>query len=104
MRSAQLADYLQTACLGRTNIKKSAEIERALRLSSTDLRKLVHRLRRQGVPIASSRDGYFYAATAGEVYATIRQLQMMERGLAAAIRGLETALDRFDQRTSNQNH
>ncbi len=72
MRSTQLTDYLQTACLGRTNIQKSAELERALHLSGTDLRKLVHRLRRQGVPITSSRDGYFYAATAEEVYANSR--------------------------------
>jgi uncharacterized membrane protein YoaK (UPF0700 family) len=48
------------------------------------------------VPIASSRDGYFYAVTAGEVYATIRQLQGMERGLTAAINGLERALERFE--------
>ena len=55
----------------------------------------MNRLRRQGVPIASSRDGYFYAVTAGEVYASIRQLRRMECGLEAAIRGLEGALDGF---------
>jgi biotin operon repressor len=96
MRETQLADYLRDACSGRANTRTANQIQRALHLSGTDLRKLVHRLRRQGVPIASSRDGYFYAVTAGEVYDTIRQLQGMERGLTAAINGLERALERFE--------
>ena len=33
------------------------------------------------------------AITAGEIYATIRQLQTMKKGLEAVIRGLESALD-----------
>lgn len=62
-----------------------------------DERKLVNRLRRRGVPIASDRRGYFYAATAGEVYATIRQLRQMAGGLEKAIAGLEAALERFGE-------
>ena len=61
------------------------------------LRKLVNRLRRQGVPIASDRQGYFYAATAGEVYTTIRQLQQMVNGLQKAIAGLEGSLEKFGE-------
>ena len=68
-----------------------------LGLSGTDLRKLVNRLRRRGVPIASDRQGYFYANTAGEVYTTIRQLRQMTDGLEKAITGLELALERFGE-------
>ena len=95
MHEKQLLAYLKGACLGRARRVGGAELERALGISGTDLRKHVNRLRRRGIPIASDRSGYFYARTAGEVYATIRQLRKMAAGLEAAIRGLETALEDF---------
>lgn len=95
MGEQNLLEYLKAVCPGRKNTKKSAEIERALNISSKELRRLVNRLRRKGTPIGSSRDGYFYAITAGEVYSTIRQLRVMAKGLEEAIHGLETALDTF---------
>ena len=95
MREKKLLAYLKGACPGRAYRVSGAELERALHLSGTDLRKLVNKLRRKGVPIASDRQGYFYAVTAGEVYATIRQLDQMRRGLDAAIQGLEGALESF---------
>ena len=82
-------------CKGRANTKRSDEIERAAGLSGNELRKLVNRMRRRGVPIGSNRSGYFYAVTAGEVYSTIRQLRRMANGLEAAIAGLEGSLDAF---------
>lgn len=97
MREERLLNYLKGACPGRRYRVSGAELERALGLSGTDLRKLVNRLRRRGVPIASDRRGYFYAATAGEVYATIRQLRQMAGGLEKAIAGLEAALERFGE-------
>lgn len=95
MKQDDLKNHLKTYCAGRRNATKSAELEHRLHMSGNDLRKQVNRLRKKGVPIASGREGYYYAATAGEVYSTIRQLREMERGLQAAIRGLEMALDSF---------
>ena len=95
MGEQNLLEYLKTVCAGRKNTRKSAEIERALNISSKELRRLVNRLRRKGTPIGSSKDGYFYAVTAGEVYSTIRQLRVMAKGLEEAIQGLETTLDTF---------
>lgn len=95
MREEKVLAYLKAACVGKRRIIKSADLEHVLNISGTDLRKHINSLRRKGIPIASCREGYFYAATAGEIYATIRQLQIMERGLQAAIRGLEAALDNF---------
>lgn len=66
-----------------------------MRASENELRKQVNRLRRDGVPIASDRSGYFYADTAGEVYSTIQSLKKMRAGLDGAITGLEQALDAF---------
>ena len=97
MREERLLSYLKGACPGRKYRVSGAELERALGLSGTDLRKLVNRLRRKGIPIASDRQGYFYAATAGEVYTTIRQLRQMVTGLEKAIAGLEAALEGFGE-------
>lgn len=95
MGEEKLLAYLKGACSGRRYTVRSAELERVLNLSGTDLRKLVNRMRRKGIPIGSSREGYFYARTAGEVYATIRQLKTMVHGIEAAISGLEQALNAF---------
>lgn len=95
MREEQLLAYLRGACPGRKYRVSGAELEHVLHLSGTDLRKLVNRLRRKGVPIGSDRSGYFYAVTAGEVYTTIRQLRQMAAGLEKAIAGLEESLDSF---------
>lgn len=95
MRDEQLLDYLKGSCSGRKNRVGGTELERTLHVSGTDLRKLVNQLRRKTHPIASDRNGYFYATTAGEVYDTIRQLKRMAAGLEAAINGLERSMDRF---------
>lgn len=97
MREEQLLAYLKGACLGRAFRVGGAELERVLGTSATELRKLVNRLRRRGEAICSDRNGYFYAQTAGELYATICQLRKMVRGLEAAIRGLEQALEGFSR-------
>ena len=97
MHEKQLLAYLKGACPGRSYRVSSMELEQAMGISGTDLRKFVNRLRRKGVPIASDRNGYFYAQTAGEVYTTIRQLQKMSSGLEAAIRGLEQSLESFGE-------
>ena len=65
MREEKLLNYLKGACTGRKYRASSAELEAVLGISGTDLRKLVNRMRRKGVPIGSDRCGYFYASTAG---------------------------------------
>ena len=73
----------------------SKELQRALNLSGSDLRKYVSRLRRKKEPIASDQNGYYYAQTSGEVYSTIRYLKKIHAGLDAVILGLEESLDDF---------
>ena len=97
-REEKLLTYLEGACLGRARCMGGKELGRALNLNGTELRKAVNRLRQECEPIASDRNGYFYAQTAGEVYATIRNLKKMRAGLDAAIQGLEQALDGFPAR------
>ena len=94
MNKEKLRQYLEVFCSGSEHSKKAKG--RAVCISEKELRKLVNRLRQEGVPIGSSRKGYFYAVTAGEVYATIRFLEAIKRALEAAIAGLVRSLDSFD--------
>ena len=92
MNDEELRDYLKRFCFGREHLICSRDLVRQKNLRESDLRKKVNRLRRKAVPIASSREGYFYASNAAELYSTIRQLKEMRAGLDAAICGLEQAI------------
>ena len=94
-REEQLLAYLKGACPGRAYRVSGRELANTLGISVAELQKQVNRLHRRGIPIASDRSGYFYAQTAGEAYATIRQLRKMANGLEAAIQGMEQSLDDF---------
>ena len=95
MNKESVYAYLEGSCRGRRRAVSSQRLEQKLNLSGNAIRKQVNALRREGEPIASSGNGYFYAENAAEVYATIRSLKKMRRGLDAAIEGLEMALARF---------
>ena len=95
MTKETVARHLENGCMGQKNVVSSRELERVLGISGNELRRKVNRLRQEAVPIAADRRGYYYAETAAEVYATIRGLEKMRRGLDAAISGLERALENF---------
>ena len=92
MNDEELRDYLKRFCFGREHLICSRDLVRQKNLRESDLRKKVNRLRRKAVSIASSREGYFCASNAAELYSTIRQLKEMRAGLDAAICGLEQAM------------
>lgn len=95
MNKEKVYGYLSAYCIGRKRVTSSQALEKMLNLSGNELRKQINALRREGVPIASNSEGYFCAENAAEVYATIRSLQKMRRGLDAAIAGLEQAMEKF---------
>ena len=97
MNDEELREYLKRFCFGREHLICSRDLVRQKNLRESDLRKKVNRLRRKAVPIASSREGYFYASNAAELYSTIRQLKEMRAGLDAAICGLERAMETFTE-------
>lgn len=90
-----LLSYLKEAHTGKERRITGAELGRRAGISDAELRKRVNRLRQKSVPICADRGGYFYAANAAEVYATIRQLERMVSGLVAAMEGLERAMEQF---------
>ena len=98
MSDKELEQYFRQTCFSERNAAPAARLEAALHMSGSDLRRRVNRLRRNGIPIASGKSGYFYAQTAHEVYRTILQLRQMERGLQQAVEGLEGAMRGFGER------
>lgn len=97
MNNEQLCSYLKENCQGKEQAVSGRELARLCGVSENELRRRVNRLRREGEPIASNRTGFFFARTAGDIYATIRALRKMADGLEAAIRGLERAFERFGE-------
>ena len=96
MEKDTIAEHLKRYHLGEKNAATSRELETAFDIRGKELRDLVNTLRREGVPIASSGAGYFYAATELEVRATIAHMMHRISGIAAAIHGLTQTLERFD--------
>ena len=96
MEKESIAEHLRRYHLGERNAATSRELETAFGIRGKELRDLVNALRRDGVPVASSGVGYFYAETEQEVRATIAHMTHRISGIAAAIRGLTMALEQFD--------
>lgn len=90
-----IAEHLKTYHCGESAIISSRELEYAFRIRGPDLRRIVNRLRGDGVPICSTDKGYFYANTEQELLHTIRQLRSRIRKIAYAERGLTKALEQF---------
>lgn len=95
MNKDTLLLYLKTQCRGKAHAISGDHLKQHVHTSENELRKAVNQMRREGIPIASDRIGYFYAENAGEVYSTIRRLKKMRAGLDAAIEGLEGSLCDF---------
>ena len=92
MQKETIAEHLKRYHLGEENAVTSRALETAFGVCGKELRDRINTLRRGGVPIASSGSGYFYAATAREVHATIAHMTHRVGGIA----GLTGALEAFD--------
>ena len=69
MQKDPLLIYLRTSCRGKDNRVSGAQLARIHGISISALQGRIRRLRQQGYPIASDAYGYYYAVTAGEVFA-----------------------------------
>lgn len=96
MEKELLAEYLRRYHFGNENAVISKTLERRFVIRGKALRDLVNALRREGVPIASDQNGYFYAKTETELRATIKHMRCRIAGIGAAISGLNRALATFD--------
>jgi len=88
--------YMKIFHPGEAKPAASKELEAIFGIRGAALRRSINAMRRQGVPIASGENGYYYAETELEVRRTIAHLKHRISGISAAIRGLEKCLPEFD--------
>ena len=98
MKREELASFLYERARGKYKAMSADRIVAETGTSRKALREQVNKLRQEGVPIASGGNGYYYAKTAGDIYATIRNLKKLQAGIEKAVVGLEGALTGFEER------
>ena len=95
VKENQLLEYLQRHCPGRENAISGKKLRKMFHVRDVGLRKMVHNLRVEGIPVCSDRTGYFFPANAWEVITTIEHLRRMRDGVEASIHGLEGSMGTF---------
>lgn len=95
VKEKELMEYLKRCCLGQESAISSKRLRKMFHIREADLRKMIHNLRAEGIPICSDRTGYFFPANAWEVIATIGHLRRMRDGVEASIHGLEGSMGAF---------
>ena len=68
-KEKELLHYLKKHCPGRENAISGKQLKKMFRVREAELRKMVHNLRVEGIPVCSDRTGYFFPANAWEVIA-----------------------------------
>ena len=77
----------------------SAEIENQLEISGLTVRDCIKHLRRNGVPIANSSNGYYFAKEYSEIEPTISDLHRRSMSMLETIKGLRKAFSKETQIT-----
>lgn len=96
MLKSELAGYLEIFHCGEQYAVSSRELSSAFNIPERELRTVINELRREGVPICSSSNGYFFAESDTELLQTIGHMASRIAGISGALRGLKKARARFD--------
>ena len=97
-----LCDYLEQSHKGEAAAISSTELERIFHVKGTIIRMVVNTLRCESKPICSNAQGYFYAATRGEIQETIAQLTSRIHKISKARDGLLNYLDERSEQHGKQ--
>lgn len=93
-------EYLKENHQGRERAVSSNYLQKRLSISSRTIRKIVNRLRNEGVPICSDENGYYYAGDKDEVLNSIYQMTSRIREIFRAKNGLVRSLNSFPEHSS----
>ena len=69
----------------------SSELTQQTGISGSGIRAVISECRKEGMPIASGDDGYWWAACAHELQATIEHMEGRMIAIGDVVRGLRTA-------------
>ena len=87
----EIAQYLKDNHTGIKNAVPSKDVERHFSISGRTLRKHIHSLRQNGIPICSGTEGYYYAGSQYEINSTAARLGDFIAGILDAKTGLLSA-------------
>lgn len=88
-----LEERLRIHHKGEANAVKSSVLEKIYHCTGVAIRKEINELRCKGVPICSTRKGYFFASSITEADKTIAQLSSRISKIMEAKAGMIKALD-----------
>ena len=74
-RQKYLYTFLHKYHKGRKNAIVTEQIEKAVELEENDIRRLVSKFRREGIPICSCNEGYFYPNSYSEIIDTVTKFE-----------------------------
>ncbi len=83
-----VVEYLGKYHVGKENAASSREMEQQFSVSGRTIRRIIHDLRRDGYPVCSDKDGYYYAASQSEINGTVSRLNEFVNGVSSASTGL----------------
>ena len=86
--SEDILYYLREKHTGAENYVTSKVIENAFGINCTTLRQIINKLRRNGQPVCSNVNGYFYAKNRNEINNTLSQLLGRSKKINEAAQGL----------------
>ena len=84
----EICEYLEKFHKGKEKAVFSRELQHIFRLDGRNIRRNVARLRRDGYPICSDENGYYYAGSQTEINQTVGRLN----GLVTAVSNARTGL------------
>ncbi|HRE42312.1 MAG TPA: hypothetical protein PLG90_13380 [Ignavibacteria bacterium] len=67
----------------------SAELEKEFKISGSEIRKIIRAFRRDGIPVANSKTGYYYARNFKEIEPTIVDLEKRTLSMLSTISALK---------------
>lgn len=92
MTGKAFADYVKLFHTSRRQSISSKQLDLKFGVKSSQIRKVVNRLRIGVTPICSYEYGYFYAETHAELEETVFQLRSRMKQIVAAEQGLSKIL------------
>lgn len=98
-KSMKLAIKVMLKCYhcGAENVVTAATLANRLEKSSREtVRKYINEMRKEGIPICSSRWGYYYPASLTDVENTINHLESRIEDITECITGLYSSLLDFE--------
>ena len=87
-----IAEYLKEWRTSEDNAINARDLCTAFNLNSRHLRIIIGGLRKDGVPICSSSQGYWYSTDPEDIEKTIRRLEGQVINMNSVITGLTKAL------------